>query len=64
MSIGFVPDGQPRSNEAIQRPSGLWVAGEAWLEHHDRTPGEPQGTTSTVQAAPKYDLPRWAGRRP
>ena len=62
MTIGFVPDGQPRSNEAIQHPSGLWVAGDTWIDHHERTPGEPQGTSAVVAVAPAYDPPRWAGR--
>ena len=62
MSTGFVPDGQPRDREALQHPSGLWVAGRAWIEHHERTPGEPQGTTAVVQVAPAYEPPDWAGR--
>ena len=35
--IGFMPDGHPRRGEAVRRPSGLWVAGDQWLERHDTT---------------------------
>lgn len=56
---GFMRDDEPRTWEAVRRPSGLWVAGRDWLDRHDPRPATPSGDVyATTERAwqPSDDL--------
>ena len=52
---GFRRDDEPRTWEAVRRPSGLWVAGAAWIDRLDPADATPAGDVYAVTERATHD---------